>query len=67
MLTRGGSRLGTLIDEFKTVADELVERPRHGRVRRFLEASKDKDDLAQIKERIDQAITVLQVCPSCRV
>lgn len=60
------SLLSTILNghgsDLESFIEELSKRSGRGPFRRFLEASKDKDEFIQLKNRIREATDLLQVC-----
>ena len=57
----GTSDLEKLVREFEAVLDVISKRRNRHLAVRFINSSKDKDDLVQFKAKIDEAVNVLNV------
>lgn len=66
VLNGHGSGLESLINEFDDLTEEFAKRAGRARVRRFMDTSKDRDDLTRFQRKIDAATNALQVCTFCR-
>ena len=59
----GVSDLDKSLKEFVVLLDGILRRPNRKLVLRFINSSKDKDDIVQLKAKIEESITVLNVSP----